>query len=238
MQEDFQHHISQRFNQELETLTDQLLKMGGLVEKQVSDAVSALLKGDTELAEQVQQQENYVNRQDINLDEACTRVLALQQPAARDLRMTLAISKCVSDLERIGDEANKIARMACQLAEEGEAPKGYVQVRHIGLQVGAMLHDVLHAFVRLDAEQAVTIAARDEEVDAEYRSAMRGLVTFMMEDPRSISQVLNIIWVLRALERIGDHACNIAEQIIYMVKGHDMRHASVGDMEELLGDAD
>ena len=142
------------------------------------------------------------------------------------------MSKAVSDLERIGDESAKIAAMALQLAEDGESPRGYVEVRHIGNHVRNMLRDALDAFARFDADKAVEVAAEDSEVDLEYRSAMRALVTFMMEDPRAISRVLNIIWSLRALERIGDHARNIGEQVIFLVKGTDVRHISIDEMEK------
>ncbi len=234
MQEEFQSHISQRFNRDLEALIERLLEMGGLVEEQLARAVESLLQADTGLAKAVRSTEEKVNQLDIELDEDCTRLLALQQPAASDLRMTLAISRCITDLERVGDEASKIAKMTLQLAEDGDAPIGYVEVRHIAQRAANMLHDVLHAFVRQDVEQAVGVAERDELLDREYGSAMRTLVTYMMEDPRAIGQVLNILWVLRALERIGDHACNIAEQVLYLVKGRDMRHASTDEMEQLV----
>lgn len=227
----FGRHSSSQFNEELESIRNHLMEMGGLVEKQVEEALTALLTADSALAQRVQQAEEEVDRLEKTVDEECARVLALRQPAASDLRMIIAVSKTVSDIERIGDESAKIARMALQLTEEGESPRGYVEVRHIGDRVRVMLRDALDAFARFDAEKAVEVAAEDNEVDLEYRSAMRSLVTFMMEDPRSISRVLNIIWSLRALERIGDHARNIAEQIIYLVKGKDVRHITVDEME-------
>lgn len=227
----FGRHSSTQFNEELESIRNHLMEMGGLVEKQVEEALRALLAADSALAQRVQQAEEEVDRLEKIIDEECARVLALRQPAASDLRMIIAVSKTVSDIERIGDESAKIARMALQLTEEGESPRGYVEVRHIGDRVRVMLRDALDAFARFDAEKAVEVAAEDNEVDLEYRSAMRSLVTFMMEDPRSISRVLNIIWSLRALERIGDHARNIAEQIIYLVKGKDVRHITVDEME-------
>lgn len=234
MQEQYQQHISQGFNSDLKALTLQLTHMGGLVEQQVEQATQALLTMNADLARQVQAREAEVDNMDFALSEACTRVLALRQPAASDLRRVVAISRSVSDLERIGDEANKIARMTLQLIEDSAAQRGYLEVRHISQQVSAMLHDVLHAFVRQDVEKAVAVVAQDEVVDMEYHSAMRTLITLMMEDPRAISQVLNVIWVLRALERIGDHVSNIAEQVVYLVKGRDMRHASREDIQSLL----
>jgi len=193
-----------------------------------------LLQADSALAEKVIETEKKVDNLEILIDEQCTRVLALRQPAASDLRLIIAVSKAVSDLERIGDESAKIARMGLQLAEEGESPRGYVEVRHIGNHVRNMLRDALDAFARFDAQKALTVAAEDNEVDMEYASAMRSLVTFMMEDPRSITRVLNIIWSLRALERIGDHARNIGEQVIYLVEGKDVRHISIDEIEKKL----
>src|SRR5690554_1822047 len=232
MSEESKLHISKRFNRDLVGLVNQLLRMGGLVEQQLTLATDALLKADVELAKQAQVLENKVDEFDVIMGESCARMLVLRQPAASDLRLTLAINNCVSDLERIGDEANKIASMAITLASEEESP-GYVEVRHISNQVMSMLHDVLHAFSRQDMTLALAVKSRDEQVDMEYRSAMRTLITFMMEEPRNIGRVLNVIWVLRALERIGDHVCNIAEQIVYMVQGSDIRHASKKEIESL-----
>ncbi|HEX5676380.1 MAG TPA: phosphate signaling complex protein PhoU [Alcanivorax sp.] len=228
----FGQHSSSQFNEALESIRNHLMEMGGLVEKQVVDALEALLHADSALAEKVLTTEDRVDDLEIQIDEECARVLALRQPAASDLRLIIAVSKAVSDLERIGDESAKIAAMALQLAQDGESPRGYVEVRHIGNHVRNMLRDALDAFARFDADKAVEVAAEDTEVDLEYRSAMRALVTFMMEDPRAISRVLNIIWSLRALERIGDHARNIGEQVIFLVKGTDVRHISIDEMEK------
>ncbi|PKM21915.1 MAG: phosphate transport system regulatory protein PhoU, partial [Gammaproteobacteria bacterium HGW-Gammaproteobacteria-14] len=222
---------SQAFNKDLSAVRNHLMEMGGLVEKQVGDAVQALLQADSELAEIVIANDDRVDELEMKIDEECSRILVLRQPAASDLRMIIAVSKAVADLERVGDEATKVARMALQLAEEGESPRGYVEVRHIGTHVRRMLHDALDAFARFDVERAVEVAAEDNEVDLEYRSAMRALVTFMMEDPRSISRVLNVIWTLRSLERVGDHARNICEQVVYLVRGKDVRHISAEQMQ-------
>ncbi|MCG8438435.1 MAG: phosphate signaling complex protein PhoU [Pseudomonadales bacterium] len=230
----FGEHSSSQFNEALESIRNHLMEMGGLVEKQVVDALQALLQADSGLAQKVLETEDKVDKLEMLIDEECTKVLALRQPAASDLRLIIAVSKAVSDLERIGDESAKIARMGQQLAEEGESPRGYVEVRHIGNHVRNMLRDTLDAFARFDARKALEVAAEDNEVDLEYRSAMRSLVTFMMEDPRAISRVLNIIWSLRALERIGDHARNIGEQVIYLVEGKDVRHISVDEIEAKL----
>jgi len=211
--------------------------MGGMVEKQVSDAVQALVEADSSLASEVIANEKQINGMEITIDEECTRLIALRQPAASDLRLIVAATKATTDLERMGDEANKIAKMAIKLAEEGVVPRGYTEVRHIGNHVCSMLRNALDAFARFDVEQAMSVVREDKSVDVEYESAMRLLVTFMMEDPRYIKRVLNVLWALRALERIGDHARNIAEQVIYLVKGKDIRHIPLSTLVEdgLLG---
>ncbi len=220
-------HISQQFNAELEEVRSHLLAMGGLVEKQVNDAVTALIQADSGLAQQVRDVDDQINQMERNIDEECVRILARRQPAASDLRLIISISKSVIDLERIGDEATKIARRAIQLCEEG-----YVEVRHIGDQVRKMVQEALDAFARFDADLALSVAQYDKTVDREYKTALRELVTYMMEDPRSISRVLSVIWALRSLERIGDHARNIAELVIYLVRGTDVRHLGLARMAE------
>ncbi len=232
-------HISQQFNAELEEVRSHLLAMGGLVEKQVNDAVIALIEADSGLAQQVRDVDDQTNQMERDIDESCLRILARRQPAASDLRLVISISKSVIDLERIGDEASKIARRAIELCEEGSAPRGYVEVRHIGDQVRRMVRDALDAFARFDAELALSVAQYDKTVDREYKTALRELATYMMEDPRSISRVLSIIWALRSLERIGDHARNIAELVIYLVRGTDVRHMGLKRMQqEVQGKAD
>jgi phosphate transport system protein len=228
----FGQHSSTQFNEEMESIRSKLMEMGGLVEKQVIDASQSLLQADSHLAETVLSTEDKVDELEKLIDEECARVLALRQPAASDLRLIIAVTKCVSDLERIGDESAKIAKMAIQLTEEGESPRGYVEVRHISNHVRLMLRDALDAFARFDSAKAVEVAVEDSHVDEEYRSAMRSLITFMMEDPRSISRILNIIWSLRALERIGDHARNISEQIIFLVEGKDVRHIPAAEIQD------
>ncbi|MEE4460978.1 phosphate signaling complex protein PhoU [Azotobacter chroococcum] len=220
-------HISQQFNAELEDVRSHLLAMGGLVEKQVNDAVTALIEADSGLAMQVREIDAQTNQMERSIDEECIRILARRQPAASDLRLIISISKSVIDLERIGDEATKIAKRAILLCEEGESPRGYVEIRHIGEQVRKMVQEALDAFARFDADLALSVAQYDKTVDREYKTALRELVTYMMEDPRSISRVINVIWVLRSLERIGDHARNIAELVIYLVHGTDVRHTGL-----------
>ncbi len=230
-------HISQQYNADLEELRTEVLEMGGLVEQQIIDAVSAIANADGTLAEHVIQVEEIVDKKEVALDEHCTLVLARRQPAASDLRMVLAVSKITRDLERMGDEAHKVAKMAIALSEEGDAPHGYVELRHIGTSVHKMVHNMLDAFARFDVGVAMDVAREDKVVDREYKSAVRELITYMMEDPRSISRVMNVMWALRSLERVGDHARNIAEHIIYLVKGLDVRHTSVSEMERQLKDS-
>lgn len=227
-------HISQQFNKDLSALRNQLLNMGGVVEKQVSDAVHSLIENDTELAEIVRNKDQDVDLMEQMIDEDCTQLIARRQPAASDLRLVISIIKMVADLERIGDEASKIAKLAIRLSEEGKAPRGYVEIRHISEHVGKMVNTALDSFARFDVDLAIHIIKEDHAVDTEYKSAMRSLMTFMMEDPRSISQIHNVMWVLRALERIGDHACNLAEHVIYIVKGKDVRHMPIKDAQRLV----
>jgi phosphate transport system protein len=201
-----------------------MLEMGGLVESQVTDAVLALEDANSELAEKVIARESTIDAMEVEIDEACTTLIARRQPAASDLRMVMAVAKSIRDLERIGDEAQKIAKMAIQLSEDGATGKGYIELRHIANGVRKMLNEALDAFTRYDAAAALEVRNSDDQVDMDYKSAVRELITYMMEDPRSISRVINILWALRSLERIGDHAKNICEHIVYLVKGKDIRH--------------
>lgn len=225
-------HISRQFNHELDELKTHLMAMGGLVEKQVQDAVGALLDHDSSLAERVVANDRAVNDMQIKIDEECTQVLARRQPTASDLRLVLAVIRAASDLERIGDEASKIARNAIDLIEADNGNRGFVEVRMISEHVRRMVRDALTSFARLDTELALKLVQEDDEVDNEYRSAMRSLMTFMMEDARSISSVLSVMWILRALERIGDHANNLAEYVVYLVKGLDIRHTDPEDLDK------
>lgn len=227
-------HISKQFNVDLEELKTQMLEMGGVVEQQIIDAVKAIETADGSLAEKVLVIEKEVDNREMKLDEDCTLILARRQPAASDLRMVLAVAKTNRDLERMGDEANKIAKMAIALNETGGAPSGYSELRHIGTGVQKMVNMSLDAFARFDVEAALQVVQEDKNIDREYESAMRELMTYMMEDSRSISRVMNVIWALRSLERIGDHARNIAEHIIYLVKGLDVRHIPVSEVEKQL----
>jgi len=221
------HHISQQYNIELDDIRTHLSEMGGMAQRQVNDAIAALVDADIDKAEQVVRADSSVNMMEMSIDEECVRILARRQPAASDLRLVIAVTKAITDLERVGDEASKIARQAIALTNEGTAPRGYVEVRHIGGYVSKMLQDALDAFARLDMDLAHEVVQMDRTVDLEYSTAMRELVTYMMEDPRSITRVLNIMWTLRALERIGDHARNLAQYVIYLVNGEDVRHTNI-----------
>jgi phosphate transport system protein len=231
-------HISQRYNADLEDLRTELLEMGGLVQEQVRDSLAAIGQADAELARRVIGIEDEVDAREVELDEHCTSILVRRQPAASDLRMVLAVSKITRDLERMGDEANKVAKMALALVEDGGNGQGYVELRHLGNSVLHMVDDMLNAFARFDVDTAMAVAKEDSNVDREYKSATRELITYMMEDPRSISRVMNVMWAIRAIERIGDHAKNIAEHIIYLVRGLDVRHTSVSEMERQVNESD
>ena len=167
---------------------------------------------------------------EVSIDKECARILALRHPAASDLRLVISVSKVTNDLERIGDEAAKVAQQTLELSDGDHSEQGYIEVRHIGEQVRLMVREALDSFARFDADAALQVAKKDKDVDREYGSALRELVTFMMEDPRYITRVLNVLWSLRALERIGDHARNIAEHVIYLVKGRDVRHLPLGEL--------
>jgi phosphate transport system protein len=188
------HHISSQFNEDLQDVNTKFMTMGGLVEQQVANAIHSLLDTDANLAIDVQFKDNAVNQYERDIDEGLTLILARRHPAAIDLRMVIAMSKANTDLERIGDEAAKIARIAQNLCEEGGSPRGYMETRHIGNQVRVMIHDALDAFARLDAEQALRVLA-DADIDREYQSATRTLMTYMIEDPRHIARVINVMWV-------------------------------------------
>ena len=221
---DFTDHISRRFNKDIEDLRNNVLAMGGLVEAQLSKAVSAIVSGDSELGLRVAKDDYKVNKFEVSIDEECGRILVTRSPAASDLRLIVAIIKTITDLERIGDEAEKIGYLAAKLAAMDRPPDSYSELKTLGNHVSQMLRDAMNAFARLDIDDAYAVVAEDERVDEEYEALTRQCITFMMEDPRSIKRVMNVTWVARSLERIGDHAKNICEYVIYMVQGKDVRH--------------
>lgn len=225
-------HISQQFDAELEDVRNRVLAMGGLVEQQITQAITSLADGDTKLADVVIENDIQVNRAEVAIDEECTHIIARRQPAASDLRLMIAVIKTITDLERIGDQAERIARMGLRLAEKERPKNQYSEIRHLGELVAKMVHDALDAFARMDAEAAVEVARQDLKVDQEYDGVMRQALTFMMEDPRAITRMLDVMWTARAIERIGDHAKNICEYIIYLVKGKDVRHTGIEKMEK------
>jgi phosphate transport system protein len=229
---DYKHHYSQQYNTELEEIRTRVLSMGGLVEQQLGMAIDALNRGQSESAEEVVSNDYKVNACDVEIDERCTNILALRQPTASDLRLVLTVIKTTADLERIGDEAKRVARMAIRAASGDHGRNLFGQIAHLGSQVQEMLHKVLDAFARMDVDAAIDVAHEDVNIDREYESVMRQSMTYMMEDPRSIPNVLDLIWAARALERIGDRCCNISEYIIYFVKGKDVRHTSLEQIKK------
>ncbi len=226
------HHISQQFDAELEKIRNHVLAMGGLVEEQIRNAILSLTENDAQLAEKVIENDFKVNAHEVEIDEECSQIIAKRQPAASDLRLVVAVIKTITDLERIGDQAERIARMAIRLSEMERPKNQYVELKNIGEHVASMVHDTLDAFARMDVEAAVKIAREDLKVDTEYDGIMRQALTFMMEDPRSITRMLDVMWTARAIERIGDHSKNICEYIVYLVKGKDVRHTSLERMEK------
>jgi phosphate transport system protein len=221
-------HLSKQYDSDLEAIRSKVLQMGGLVEAQTQAAVDAFATGQVAQIDRVILRDKQVNEFELALDEDCARIIARRQPAARDLRMILAISKTTTDLERIGDEASKIARMAKQIHERGtvHVPR-IADVTHMANHAISVLSKALDAFARLDATDAQAIIREDASIDNEFRAILRQLITFMMEDPRTISTSLDIVWIAKAIERIGDHAKNVAEYVVYIVEGTDIRHSGV-----------
>ncbi len=232
MEMNFNQHISGQFNADLEAIRNHMMSMGGLVERQVNHAVQAICSGDTQLADDVIRREDDVDKAEVAIDNECTQILVRRQPAASDLRMVLAVSRVVRDLERIGDEAGKIAIHTLEVKDSKNPQFCQQAIRYMGEEVVKMISGALDAFARHDVEGAIEVVRTDKLVDKQYASALRELITYMMEDPRSIGQAINILWILRAIERIGDHARNISEQVIYLVSGTDVRHSSLTEMEE------
>jgi phosphate transport system protein len=232
--EGLSHHISSRYNEDLERLRSSVLEMGGLVERQLTQAVGGITEPDARVIVRVAQEELQVNQLERSIDEDCSRILATRGPTASDLRLIITILKTITDLERIGDEGQKVAAIAARLAMRERPGNRYRELRNLGDLVIGMVHDTMDAFARFDTDLALQVLRRDRTVDEEYESIHRQTITFMMEDPRSIRRALDVMWVVRSLERIGDHAKNICEYLIYLVLGKDVRHTKIEEIEKEL----
>lgn len=228
-------HYSHRYDSELEAVVTRVMSMGGLVESQLGAALRAFIEGDVQAAEEVIQNDTRVNSYEVAIDEHCVTILARRQPAARDLRLIVAVIKTITDLERIGDLAESMARMAIRQAE-GDRPRKQLfrDIETMGMRVMTMLHDALDAFARMDAKAALSVVRQDFVIDADHEAILRQNATFMMEDPRNITRMLDINYAARALERAGDHARNMCEYTIYLVKGRDVRHIDLTEMEAIV----
>ncbi len=229
---DLGQHISQRYNEELEEIRSNVLRMGGLVETQTINAIKALLNRDADLAHKVATSDDAINRMEVEIDEECTRVIAKRQPAASDLRLVIAVVKVITDLERIGDEAEKIGSYSKKLAKKKVVNDIHSELSHLGELVTQLLQDALNAFARLDAEEAVRILAVEERINKEFNIIGRLLMTHMLEDSRNIKSVLRVNWCARSLQRIAEHSQNIAEYVVYLVKGKDIRHTNLSEIRQ------
>jgi phosphate transport system protein len=228
---DLSHHTSRRFNEDLERVRSKVMTMGGMVEEQLHRALTALVEGNSELGLRVAAEDEHVDVMEVSIDGECSRILATRAPAAGDLRLIVSTIKAITDLERIGDECEKIGSIATRLAAIERPADHYREVKHLGREVQKILHDALDAFARMDPDLALRTVRKDRVIDEEYESIQRQCITFMMEDVRQIRRTLDVMWVVRALERIGDHAKNLCEYVIYMVHGKDVRHSSLDSVE-------
>ena len=230
-------HLSSQFDAELSGISTRVLEMGGLVESQVAQAVWALSNYSSEVAEQVLKQEERVNTMEVEIDRDLSTIIARRQPTARDLRLLIAISKTIANLERIGDEAARIARMVLRILNVGGTVPIRLPVSDLAFEAELatrQLRKVLDAFARLDVNAALEVLRSDDQIDQEFDGLMRKLITYMMEDPRTISSSIDLVFVAKAIERVGDHAKNLAEVIIYVVKGMDVRHNPVDAVESMV----
>jgi phosphate transport system protein len=227
-----QEHTSKRYDAELETVRSRVLQMGGLVETQITAAIEALTTGNLQLADQVVADDHRVNALEVQIDEECATIIARRQPAAQDLRMIMTVVKMITDLERIGDEADKIARMTKLIysSERLLLPR-FADIKVAGGYALDMLKKALDAFARVDVIAAAAVVKQDRLLDEQFRGILRQLITFMMEDARTISTSIEILFVAKALERIGDHAKNMSEYVVYLVKGKDVRHVTVEEFD-------
>lgn len=230
MQNRHSQHISREFNDELETIRSQVLRMGGLLETQLDKAIRAMLDNDQALAAEVKRGDAGINRMEMEIDAACIDVVARRQPAASDLRFIIGVFKTIADLERMGDESKRVAKMSAAERASVLPVEINTELRHMGELVQGMLHDVLDAFARLDDQAALAVARQDERVDAKYKLITTEAMRFMAEDPASVQAAMSLMWAARALERIGDRSQNIAEHVIYLVHGRDVRHLPLDDL--------
>ena len=224
-------HTSKNFDLELESLRTRVLEMGGMAEQQVLKSIEGLYSGDRPLLEAVIRDDDRINQMEIEIDALCNQVIAKRQPTAIDLRMVVSVLKAISDLERVGDKARKIARLGISLANQSTGGTLNVELTHMAETALKMLRLALDGFARLDVSLVTEAMRLDAQVNAEYQSVARQLITYMMEDPRTITRSLDIMSIAKAIERIGDHATNIAEYVIYMVKGLNVRHATAAEIE-------
>ena len=234
---DISHHTSRRYNQDLERIRSKVLAMGGFVEDQLSRCLMALIDADSSLGRAVASDDCKVNGMEVSIDDECSRVLALLAPTAGDLRMVVATIKAISDLERIGDECEKIGLIAVRLATVERPADRYRDVKHLGRGVQLLVRDTLDAFARLDANAALRTCRKDRAIDEQYEAIQRQCISDLSGDPRTIRRSLDIMWVVRSLERIGDHAKNICEYVIYIVHGKDVRHTSLDYIEQELAES-
>ena len=233
----FNQHSSKRFNEELEALRNSVMRMGGLVEKHLHTAIESIIAGDSEMALEVAQEDYKINAMEVEIDENCNRILATRSPAAADLRLIVAVIKTITDLERIGDEAQRISFLASRLASDSQPQDHYRELKALGEHVLSMLHDSLDSFSRLDAKDALAVVEEDKLVDEQYDMITRQCLSLMIEDPGTIKRFMDVTWVARALERIGDHAQNIAEYVIYLAHGRDIRHIKLEEVRQKLSDS-
>jgi phosphate transport system protein len=228
-------HLSTQFDSELTSVSSQVMELGGLVESQIRKAIYALQHFSVDVAQEVTADEVRVNAMEIEIDRDLSSIIARRQPTARDLRLLIAISKTTANLERVGDEAEKIARMVCSIIESGASRSlPAMELRYAADLASGLLNKALDAFARLDVAAALSILKEDDLIDKEFDGFVRKLITYMMEDPRTISASLDLLFLAKAIERIGDHAKNIAEFIIYVVKGEDVRHSSLDRIESVI----
>lgn len=232
-------HISKRYSEDLEKLREDVMKMGGFVERQLQDALGSFIKGNAKLAKQTIKRDSDINQMEVDIDADCAKILALRQPTASDLRLIITIVKSISDLERVGDLSQHLARMSKKLVSKGVSTRYCADLEHLGNRVTDMLAGSLNAFARLDAEAAVDTMMLDSDVNREFDALSRQLITYMMEDPRTIKQTLRVFNAARALERIGDHSKNLCEYTIFLVKGEDVRYQDIDSVRQaILGDDD